>query len=200
VGQVFRQFEFPAYQDGKLKYTLYATEAKGVTLNRADTSDLKIQIYDNGAVTTTITSPRADLFVGEQRMRTKNTVQIERSDMTATSQECDFNVKDKKFVMRNNVKVVLKHFNLSTGTSSETTSSAKPAAPAATTGDVTPAPTVGGIPVTPSPTPAPASDGTTSAPATPTPASHGGDSLLNIPGSYTDTNSAPIPPSSSDSK
>jgi len=27
VGQTFRQFEFPYYQDGKLKATLYATEA-----------------------------------------------------------------------------------------------------------------------------------------------------------------------------
>src|SRR5471032_1761981 len=84
VGQTFKQFEYPTFQDGKLKSTLYATEATGITLNRAETTDLKIQIYDNGAVTTTVTSPKADLYVAEQKMRTKNTVHIERADTEAT--------------------------------------------------------------------------------------------------------------------
>src|SRR5450631_1489950 len=108
VGQIFKQFEFPSYQDGKLKYTLFATEAKGITLNRAETTDLKIDVYEKGAVTTTITSPKADLLVAEQKMRTKNTVQIDRADMRATSQNCEFNVKEKQFVMSTNVRVLLK--------------------------------------------------------------------------------------------
>ena len=73
VGQTFKQFEYPMYQDGKLKATLSADTATGITLNRAETSDLIIKVYDNGAVTTTITSPKADLLVNEQKMRTKNT-------------------------------------------------------------------------------------------------------------------------------
>lgn len=208
VGQVFKQFEFPAYQDGKLKYTLYASEAKGMTLNRADTSDLKIQIYDNGAVTTTITSPRADLFVGEQRMRTKNTVQVERSDMTATSKECDFNVKDKKFVMRNNVRVVLKHFDLSqnTGGAPAKTSGDETPSPAAANDTPAPAPAsmpapIPAPPPTPAPTPAPSAE--SNLPVTPPPANptqHGSDSLLTPSGNSADTNSAPIPPSSTESK
>jgi len=113
VGQTFKQFEFPIYQNGKLKATLDAVEARGITLNRAETTDLKIQIYDNGAVTTTITSPKADLYVNDQKMRTKNTVQIERADMEATSQDCDFDLKAKKYLLRTNVKVTLKHFDLS---------------------------------------------------------------------------------------
>ena len=48
VGQTFKQFEFPIYQEGKLKATLDATEARGITLNRAETTDLKIQVYDSG--------------------------------------------------------------------------------------------------------------------------------------------------------
>src|SRR5271154_5544059 len=113
VGQTFKQFQFPIYQSGVLKATLSATEATGITLNRADAKDLRIEIYDNGAVTTTITSPDADLYVSEQKMRTKNTVQIERADMTATSQDCDFDLKTKKYLLRTNVKVLLKHFDLS---------------------------------------------------------------------------------------
>jgi len=169
VGQTFKQFEFPVYQDGKLKYTLNATEAKGITLNRAETSNLKIDVYDNGAVTTTITSPKADLYVAEQKMRTKNTVQIERSDMEATSQDCDFDVKTKKFLLRTNVRVLLKHFDLTltpaNGAASPIVSTSKPigASPAA---------------------------GPAAAPAP------GNEPPLPTPGPTSDTNSAPLPPAS----
>ncbi|MCE0521797.1 MAG: LPS export ABC transporter periplasmic protein LptC [Methylacidiphilales bacterium] len=133
VGQVFKQFEFPVWQDGKLKATFDAVEARGITVNRAETTDLRIQLYDNGVATTTITSPKADLYVTDQKMRTKYTVQIERADMEATSQVCDFDLKTKQYLMRTNVKVTLKHFDLS-GT---------PAGGAATPTATTPAPTPG---------------------------------------------------------
>ncbi len=177
VGQVFKQFVFPSYQDGVLKYTLFATEAKGITLNRAETTDLKIDVYENGAVTTTITSPKADLIVAEQKMRTKNTVQIERDDMTATSQNCEFNVKEKRFVMTTNVKVLLKHFDLSTGPNG---AAQKPATPSSKSdADSVPAPAA-----------------TAAVPTAPvTPPAHSTDSLLTSPGAYADTNSAPLPPS-----
>jgi hypothetical protein len=166
VGQTFKQFEFPDYEDGKLKATFDATEATGITLNRAEAKDVIIKIYDNGAVTTTITSPKADLYVNERIMRTKNTVQIERSDMTATSQDCDFDLKTKKYLLRTNVKVLLKHFDLSSN------------------------PANGAAPPVSSQAPASAS---------PAPVQRN-ESLLNSPGSYSDTNSAPIPPSSIDTK
>jgi hypothetical protein len=176
VGQTFKQFEFPVYQEGKLKATLTATEATGITLNRAETTDLKIDVYDNGAVTTTITSPKADLYVNEQKMRTKNTVLIERADMEATSQDCDFDLKSKKYVLRTNVKVTLKHFDVSSASGNGTAPAPTPAAQPA---DASPAPS----PVSPAPV-------------------RSSDSLLTSPGSYADTNStsAPIPPPSSDTK
>ena len=111
VGQTFKQFVYPMYQDGKLKATLSAVEATGVTLNRAEAKDVKIEIYDT--VKTTVTSPDADLYVNEEKMRTKNTVFIERTDMTAASQDCDFDLKTKEYLLRTNVKVILKHFDLS---------------------------------------------------------------------------------------
>jgi hypothetical protein len=133
VGQTFKQFEFPYYQDGKLKATLYAVQATGVTLNRAETTDLKISVYDNGAVSTTITSPNADLYVAEQKMRTSKTVQIMRDDMEASSQECDFDLKTKKYLLRTNVKVLLKHFDFagssSKGATAPNAASPQPAAP-----------------------------------------------------------------------
>ena len=195
VGQTILKFEFPVYQEGKLHYTLAATEAKGITLNRAETTDLRIDIYDNGAPTTTITSPKADLYVAEQKMRTKSTVQIERADLEATSQECDFDVKAKKFWMRKKVSVLLKHFDMgkqSSGLGATPTSTPAPV-PAPQPSDMPPAPA-------PAQLPAPAMSSTPSAPAAsatpdPTPVAHGTDSLLASPGSFSDTNSAPIPPS-----
>ncbi len=114
VGQTFKNFEYPIYQDGTLKATLSAATATGITLNRAETTDLTIISYENGAKSTTITSPKADLYVAEQKLRTKNTVLIDRADMTASSQSCDFDLKTKKYLLRTNVKVVLKHFDVST--------------------------------------------------------------------------------------
>ena len=173
VGQTFKQFEYPFYQEGKLKGMLMATEARGITLNRAETTDLKIEIYDATATkdagTLTITSPKADLYVNEEKMRTKNTVLIDRSDMTATSQDCDFDLKTKKYVLRDKVKVVLKHFDFSL----------TPAAGPGATGSHATAPA--GTPSAPHPL-------------------RNDDSLLTSPGSVSDTNSAPIPPSSSDTK
>jgi hypothetical protein len=174
VGQTFKQFEFPIYQEGKLKATLDATEAKGITLNRAETTDLVIKIYDNGEATTTITSPKADLYVNEQKMRTKNTVQIERADLTATSQDCDFDLKTKKYLLRTNVKVILKHFDLSL-------TAANGSAPS------------------PASNPAPSSASPASGPVSPPPPPST-EPPLNSPGADADTNSAPIAPSSSETK
>ncbi len=167
VGQTFKNFEYPIYQDGKLKATLSAVTATGITLNRAETTDLTIKTYEDGAPSTTITSPKADLYVAEQKLRTKNTVEIDRPDMNATSQACDFDLKTKKYVMRTNVKVILKHFDVSMSPQGT-----KPATNA-----------------TASSTPAPVR-----APAPPQPARNDA-SLLDSPGSYSDTNSAPIAPS-----
>jgi lipopolysaccharide export system protein LptC len=111
VGQLYKDFQFPYYEDGVLKFTLTADEAKGITVNRAETTDLKIDIYDNGKVTTTITSPKADLYVADRKMRTHDTVQITRADLDATAQFCDFDLAEKQYTLRNNVKVTIKNFD-----------------------------------------------------------------------------------------
>src|ERR1700761_6561156 len=70
VGQTFKQFTFPVYgPDGALRYSFFATEATGVTLNRAEADNLRIEVYETGTISTTITSPKADLYVAEQKMR-----------------------------------------------------------------------------------------------------------------------------------
>jgi len=171
VGQVYKEFQFPYYQNGQLNFILTAAEAKGITLNRAETTDLKIDLYTNGKVTTTITSPKADLYVSERKMRTHQTVKIDRADLVATAQFCDFDLASKQYTLRNNVKVVLKNFD--TGKAIPKAGSG-PMAPAVSTG----APDVGSVPPAPAETPGPS-------------ASAKIDALLESPGMYSSTNAPP---------
>ena len=175
VGQVYKDFQFPYYENGLLKFVLTASDAKGITVNRAETTDLKIELYDGGKVTTTITSPKADLYVADRKMRTHNTVLIERADLTATAQLCDFDLTAKQYTLRNNVRVTLKDFD---------------------TGKAVP------TPGTAAPESAPAGQAVSTAPPAPvTPAetvpgqspSQKIDSLLESPGMFSSTN-APSPP------
>lgn len=165
VGQVYKDFEYPYWESGQLKFTLSATEAKGITINRAETSNVKIDLYTNGKVTTTITSPNADIYVADKKMRTHHTVRIERADVVATAQFCDFDLAEKQYTLRDHVKVILLHFDT------------KGAAPGQTSGAAM------GVPPTAAPSSAPVP-----------PSSGGADSLLESPGSYSsETNKAPLP-------
>jgi hypothetical protein len=166
-GQSIRRFELPFYEGGVLKWRLSAALATGKSLNRAETTDMKIELYDDDKVTTTITSPKADLYSSERRMRTKNTVRIERSDLEATAQKCDFDYESKQYNLSENVRVVLKNFDASTGLGPP----AKQASP--------------GVPSAGLPAPMPLLS-----PA------HPDDSLLNSPGAYStgSTNTSPGAP------
>jgi len=175
VGQVYKDFQFPYYENGLLKFTLTATEAKGITINRAETTDLRIDLYDNGRVTTTITSPKADLYVADRKMRTHNTVRIERADLTATAQLCDFDLAEKQYTLRSNVRVTLKNFD--TGKAVPTPGAAAPAS----------APAGQAISTAP---PAPLTPAETVPGQSP---SQKIDSLLESPGMFSSTN-APSPP------
>jgi len=165
VGQTFRNFSMPIYENGVLKETLSTSTATGITLNRAEGSDVKIDLYEQGKVTTTITSPKADLYPSEKKMRTKYTVKIERADSEATAQTCDFDLITKKYLLRENVRVVLKNFDAGAAISRPATTAAAPAP-----GEAVPAPAIG--PVPPSGPPG---------------------ALLDSPGSATETNGAPTP-------
>ncbi len=174
VGQVYKDFQFPYYEAGVLKFTLTATEAKGITVNRAETTDVKIDLYDNGKVTTTITSPKADLYVADRKMRTHDTVRIDRADLTATALLCDFDLAAKQYKLRNNVRVVLKNFD-----TAKSIPASSPAAPA-------PAPTIGQAVSTAPPAPAESTPGESP--------SQKIDALLESPGMFSSTNAAPASP------
>ncbi len=174
-GQTYKDFQFPLYQNGQLSAMLSAISAKGLTLNRAEATDLKIELYTQGKVTTTITSPKADLLIADHKMRTKNTVEIDRADMVATAQTCDFDLTNKKYLLRENVKVVLKNFDAGVMPKNTAAPKTKPMA-------TFPSPA-------PAPTPTPADDA--SMPLNPRASS--GESLLDFPGASAGTNAAPTP-------
>ena len=181
VGQVYKEFQFPYYQAGQLKFVLTASDATGVTINRADTHNLKIDLYSEGKVTTTITSPDADLYVADRKMRTHHTVQVNRPDLVATSKLCDFDLVSKQYVMRDSVKVVLLHFDAG---KSFTGNAANPATPG------TPAPS---SPVPKAPPLEPISIPRPSVPPPPSVPNGEGD-LIDSPGAYSSsTNAAPLP-------
>ena len=125
-GQTYKDFEFPFYQKGQLSYTFYASSATGVTVNRAQASDVKIDIYTDGKVTTNITSPNADIYVADRIMRSKHTVKIERADMEATAQTCDFDLVNRKYLLREKVKVILKNFEIMPSSSNSKATAATP--------------------------------------------------------------------------
>jgi hypothetical protein len=178
VGQVYKDFVFPRYENGQLAYTLSAVSATGLTINRAQTTDLKIQIFTQGKVTTTITSPDADLFVGERTMRTKNTVKIDRADLTATAQSCDFDLMTKKYLLRQNVHVILKHFDTGSGQ--------KKAAPAPAASGPQPS-----FPTAEMAAPAPGPDGST---PVVDPTAPRNENPIDIPGASSSTHNGPVAP------
>ena len=121
VGQIYKDFQYPYWESGQLKFALTATEAKGITINRADTTNLKIDLYTAGKVTTTITSPNADIYVADKKMRTDQTVKISRADLVATAKFCDFDLAAKQYTLRDHVKVVLLHFDMKAATPGQAT-------------------------------------------------------------------------------
>ncbi len=176
-GQTFKDFQFPIYNSGELKATIAAITAKGVTLNRAEATELKIEVYDQGKVTTTITSPQGRSLSGRPSHAHQEYGADRTRDMEATAQSCDFDQTNKKYLLRENVRVVLKNFDAgikrpSTGTPSPPPPSSSPIIPAAG-----------------------AAAGAPSSPGTVTLPPVRNDASPDIPGSYANTNVAPTPPS-----
>lgn len=131
VGQTYKDFQFPMYQDGQLKASLAASEARGITLNRAATTNLKVELYEAGKVTTTVTSPNADLYVADRKLRTKSGIVIERADLEATAQIADFDLFTRKYFLQGNVRVVLKNVSLASGSGGSSGAIPRPARAAA---------------------------------------------------------------------
>lgn len=131
-GQVTKGFTLPQYQDGKPTAMISGEEARVISVNRTEITGLKVDLYEDGKVTTTITSPKSDYWTADNKMRTRFGVQISRADMVITAQTMEWEVKEQRGVLRQNVKVVLNSLDLAAPAASPS--------PNATTPITTPAP------------------------------------------------------------
>ncbi len=142
VGQTNKDLMLPSYNSNReLANVFHAREAIGITPKRAHCFEVKVDLYEivkgTNSITTVVTTPEADVILGDRIMRTTNSVRVEREELIATATNADFNLETKKYVMRANVQILLKHFDIGKAASTSNTNSA---------------PTT---PETPPPTPAP---------------------------------------------
>lgn len=112
-GQVTKGFTLPQYQDGKQTAMISGDEARVISVNRTEITGLKVDLYEDGKVTTTITSPKSDYWNADNKMRTRYGVEIKRPDMTVSAQTMEWEIKEQRGVLRQNVKVVINTLDLS---------------------------------------------------------------------------------------
>ncbi|MGD9895462.1 MAG: hypothetical protein AB7T14_00065 [Candidatus Methylacidiphilaceae bacterium] len=113
LGSVVKEFRLPQRNaEGALEGMVTGREARAISVNRTEILDMKIELYDQGKVGTTILSPRCDLWKLEDRLSTHSGAVVERPDLRLTSQIMDWEVGGHRGVFRQNVRVVLFHLPL----------------------------------------------------------------------------------------
>lgn len=112
TGQVTKGFTLPQYQNGKLTAMINGAEARTISVNRTEIIDLKVDLYEADTVSTTITSPKSDYWTADNKMRTRFGVVITRADMVISAQTMEWEIKEQRGVLRQDVKVVLNSLDL----------------------------------------------------------------------------------------
>jgi hypothetical protein len=113
TGQVTKGFTLPQYQNGKLNAMITGAEARVISVNRTEIIELKVDLYEADTISTTITSPKSDYWTADNKMRTRFGVVITRPDMTISAQTMEWEIKEQRGVLRQDVKVVLNTLDLS---------------------------------------------------------------------------------------
>ncbi|MDD4932256.1 MAG: hypothetical protein PHO89_02165 [Methylacidiphilaceae bacterium] len=113
LGSVVKEFRLPQRNaQGGVDAIVTGREAHAISVNRTEIMDMKIELYDQGKIGTTILSPRCDLWKLEDRLSTQSGAVVERPDLRLTSQIMDWEVAEHRGVFRQNVRVVLFHLPL----------------------------------------------------------------------------------------
>ncbi|WP_018291947.1 hypothetical protein [Verrucomicrobium sp. 3C] len=113
LGSVVKEFRLPQRNaQGGLDGVITGREAHAISVNRTEIIDMKIELYDQGKIGTTILSPRCDLWKLQDRLSTQSGAVVERPDLRLTSQTMDWEVGEHRGVFRQNVRVVLFHLPL----------------------------------------------------------------------------------------
>ncbi len=127
LGSVVKEFRLPQRNaQGELDGIITGREARAISVNRTEILDMKIELYDQGKIGTTILSPRCDLWKLEDRLSTQSGAVIERPDLRLTSRIMDWEVGAHRGVFRQNVRVVLFHLPLGKPTKQESAQQSVP--------------------------------------------------------------------------
>ncbi|VVM07886.1 hypothetical protein [Methylacidimicrobium tartarophylax] len=127
LGSVVKEFRLPQRNtQGALDGMITGREAHAISVNRTEILDMKIELYDQGKISTTILSPRCDLWKLEDRLSTQSGAVVERPDLRLTSQIMDWEVREHRGVFRQNVRVVLYHLPLAKPSSQQSAEKSAP--------------------------------------------------------------------------
>jgi hypothetical protein len=111
LGSVIKDFVMPQRNAaGDLTANVTGAEANVVSLNRTLITGLKVELYDDGKVTTTITAPTCDYWTVEKRLSGHDGVLIEKPEARITAAAVDWDFKSQVAILHRNVRVVLPKF------------------------------------------------------------------------------------------
>jgi len=125
LGSVVKGFVMPQRNAaGDLVANVTGAQANVVSLNRTQITGLKVEMYEDGKVSTTITAPACDYWTLEKRISGHDGVLVEKADVRITAAAIDWDFKTQTAVLHRDVRVVLPKFTVG----APIPASAKPAA------------------------------------------------------------------------
>lgn len=113
LGSVIKGFVMPQRDAaGVLQANITGDQATIVSLNRTQILGLKVELYENDKVATTITSPRCDYWTLERRLNSHDGVLLVRPEARISADAIDWDFKTETAVLHRNVRVVLPQFTV----------------------------------------------------------------------------------------
>lgn len=111
VGSIIRGFDFPSRdpKTGKMDFRITGDKAIVMTPNRIEVHKLKIEIFNNDKVGTTLQSPVSDYWRLESRLTSSTGVEILWPGVTATAKQMEWDLPKSKGMLRGNVVVVIEN-------------------------------------------------------------------------------------------
>lgn len=103
-------FRVPEYdEDGNLKSQIYGDFAKIRDDDRIEITNLKIEMYNDDEIDILVTAPHCLYDQKSRRAHSESRVRIARDNTVITGEDFSWDMKEQRFVILKNAKVVLKN-------------------------------------------------------------------------------------------
>lgn len=103
-------FRVPEYdENGNLKSQIYGDFAKIRDNDQIEITNLKIEMYRDGAIDILVTAPHCIYDQKSNRAHSESRVRIARDNTVITGEHFSWDMKEQHFVILKNAKVVLKN-------------------------------------------------------------------------------------------